>query len=134
MAVKPWLGAIRAPKQPPLIDPSLPLIDMNLSYVFGYTSNFNMNSSSNNSKHIANNLYYADDGSIVYPAASLGINLLKPKSLLPGPNNQVNGSGMLNHAGSSFHSKNSMVVANLQQSFFTGHDDDILCLTLSHDR
>ena len=36
--VKPWLGAVKTPKNPPPINPGVPAIDVELSWIHGYTS------------------------------------------------------------------------------------------------
>jgi WD40 repeat protein len=68
LAVKPWLGAIRAPPYPPSIDKSAPNISCGIKWIFGYTSYVSIQ----NNK-VANNLAYNSDGGIVYPAASLAV-------------------------------------------------------------
>jgi microtubule-associated protein-like 6 len=100
-AVKRWLGAIRTPKNPPVINHNEPAIETKLEWIHGYTSGMVCN------VHQGSNLYYAADGQIVYPAASLGIRLVRTNS------------------GNS---------ADWDQEFFDGHDDDILCLCISNDR
>ena len=37
-AIKPWLGAIRAPKNPPPISSQAPAVHLDLQWVHGYTS------------------------------------------------------------------------------------------------
>ena len=98
-AVKPWLGAIRAPSNPPHIDHSEPAVDASLSWVHGYTAGNRCNT------RMSANLFYSADGEPIYPAASLGVRL----------NRNTNGS-------------------SFKQVYFMGHDDDILCLTVSLDR
>lgn len=102
-AVKPWLGAIRAPKNPPVISSLAPAAQLSLSWVHGYTSG---TAGANNSR-ISNNLFYNLEGNVVYPAAALAIELNRTRS---GPNGTMN------------------------QSYFQGHDDDVLCLAISKDR
>ena len=36
--VKPWLGAIKAPKVPPPLNPGVPAVTLDLKWVHGYTS------------------------------------------------------------------------------------------------
>jgi microtubule-associated protein-like 6 len=65
MAVKPWLGAIRAPSgwvKPPRNQNKPPGINLELEWVHGYRG-----------KDCRNNVRYLPDGRIVYHAAGLGI-------------------------------------------------------------
>lgn len=98
-AVKPWLGAIRAPTAAPPINSAVPAVKMTLSWIHGYTAGNRCN------VHMSSNLFYAADGQPVYPAASRGVRL----------NRNTNGGPY-------------------EQTFFEGHDDDILCLAVSADR
>ncbi len=98
-AVKPWLGTIRTPKNAPVIDSSAPAVKVTLDWVHGYTSGICCNT------RISQNLYYAYDGNIVFPAAALGVKFIKS-----------------DQSGKS------------QQNFFRGHTDDVLCLAISADR
>lgn len=65
MAIKPWLGAIKAPSDyiSSNYDHKKPNIDVELEYVYGYRA-----------KDCRNNLFYKN-GSLYYFAAALGINL-----------------------------------------------------------
>jgi hypothetical protein len=36
--VKPWLGAVKTPKNPPPINPGVPAVTMDLKWVHGYAS------------------------------------------------------------------------------------------------
>lgn len=63
-------------------------------------------SAGSDNSRISSNLHYNIDNNIVYPAAALGICL----------NHDSSGSG------------------NSTQTYFTGHDDDVLCLAISPDR
>lgn len=36
--VKPWLGAVKTPKNPPPINPGVPAVDVELKWIHGYTS------------------------------------------------------------------------------------------------
>jgi microtubule-associated protein-like 6 len=98
-AVKPWLGAVRAPTHAPSVNREAPAVNMTLSWVHGYTAGKVCN------VRMSNNLFYAVDGEPVYPAAACGVRL----------NRNTNGGAH-------------------EQKFFTGHDDDILCLAVSMDR
>eukprot|EP00595_Chromulina_sp_UTEXLB2642_P001802 CAMPEP_0196761886 /NCGR_PEP_ID=MMETSP1095-20130614/1198_1 /TAXON_ID=96789 ORGANISM="Chromulina nebulosa, Strain UTEXLB2642" /NCGR_SAMPLE_ID=MMETSP1095 /ASSEMBLY_ACC=CAM_ASM_000446 /LENGTH=2526 /DNA_ID=CAMNT_0042111955 /DNA_START=12 /DNA_END=7592 /DNA_ORIENTATION=- len=103
-AIKPWLGAIKPPKFPPPINKSAPLIKLNLEWVYGYCSSAVAGSGGNKLK-VSNNLFYNTNGQLVYPAASLGII----------------------QESMSIHGKRSQI-------YFQGHDDDVLCLSVSHNR
>ena len=98
-AVKPWLGAVRTPKVAPVIDSSEPAVSVKLEWVHGYTSGSSCNT------RISKNLWYASDGNPVYPAAALGVKLIKD-----------------DQGGQK------------RQMFFRGHNDDVLCLAVSADR
>ncbi len=98
-AVKPWLGAVRTPKIAPPIDNSNPAISMNLQWVHGYTCGSTCNT------RVSKNLWYASDGNPVYPAAALGVKLIK---------SQTGGSP--------------------SQQFYRGHNDDILCMAVDPER
>ncbi|OMJ95047.1 hypothetical protein SteCoe_1580 [Stentor coeruleus] len=67
MAVKPWLGAIKAPTNPPSILNSPPSINLELEYVYGYRV-FDSRQ----------NLFYTSDPNrVVYMTAALGVVLDK---------------------------------------------------------
>lgn len=104
-AVKPWLGAIRPPAAPPTLSALAPTSSLELAYVHGYTS-----ANSGDGYRVSSNLFYNAEGDIVYPAASLGVKLQLGKN---------SSSGM---------------VTERSQSYFTGHDDDVLSLNISGDR
>jgi hypothetical protein len=72
--VKPWLGAVKAPKNAPSINPSTPGVNMKLSWVHGYTSGM-AGVKGGQGNRVSNNLYYNSDGDVLYPAAALGIKL-----------------------------------------------------------
>lgn len=96
--VKPWLGAVRAPKNPPPVSAAAPAVDLSLQWVYGYSSSV---------AYSRPNLFYSGDGDIVYPAAALAVSLQR--------------SGHPSQA-------------DWKQSYLRGHDDDVLCLTISADR
>lgn len=104
-AVKPWLGAIRVPSNPPTLSALAPSVALELAYVHGYTS-----ANSGDGYRVSSNLFYNLEGNIIYPAASLGVKLDVLK-------NSSSGS-----------------ITERQQTYFTGHDDDVLCLNISGDR
>jgi microtubule-associated protein-like 6 len=107
--VKPWLGAIKTPKNPPFVSIEAPAATLNLSWIYGYTSGA---AGASNSR-ISNNLYYNTDNDIIYPAAALGVKLSKEMNL------------------SDLNNKNAF---SLKQNYYSGHNDDILCLAMSSDR
>lgn len=104
-AVKPWLGAIRPPANPPTLSALAPTSSLELSYVHGYTS-----ANSGDGYRVSSNLFYNTDGSIVFPAASLGVKLEVTKN------------------------SSSGTITDRSQTYFRGHDDDVLCLNISADR
>lgn len=107
-AVKPWLGAVRAPKCPPPTSNQAPAVDIALQWVHGF--------STSTSSH-RNNLCYNAEDQLLFPAAALGILLQRPTST---------GSANAVHESSN--------KATWQQKYLSGHDDDILCVTMSKDR
>lgn len=107
--IKPWLGAIKTPKNPPFVSMEVPAATLNLSWIYGYTSGAVGASNS----RISNNLYYNTDNDIIYPAAALGVKLSKERNL------------------SDLNNKNAF---SLKQMYYKGHNDDILCLAISADR
>ena len=62
MAVKPWIGAMHEPTNPPAYNPKKPAINMELEWVYGYRA-----------QDARNNLRYNDAGEIVYTSAAVGI-------------------------------------------------------------
>lgn len=62
MAVKPWIGAIKAPTAPPPEDPSAPKLKLELEWAYGYRA-----------QDTRNNLRYNDAGEIVYHTAAVGV-------------------------------------------------------------
>ena len=107
-SVRPWLGAMRIPPNPPPINPAAPAISVSLGWVHGYTSGFAGGASN---IRVSNNLFYnneTDHSSIIFPAASIGIKM------------QCDGSD-----GPNKYNK---------QIYFHGHNDDILCLAISPNR
>jgi microtubule-associated protein-like 6 len=70
-SVRPWLGAMRIPANPPPINPTAPPIAATLSWVHGYTSGFAGGASN---LRVSNNLFYnneTDHSSVIFPAASI---------------------------------------------------------------
>jgi WD40 repeat protein/Ca2+-binding EF-hand superfamily protein len=61
-AVKPWVGSIVEPDQPPPHDVLKPDCEALLEHVYGY-----------NSQSSRNNLFYTSNTEIVYPAATVGV-------------------------------------------------------------
>jgi microtubule-associated protein-like 6 len=66
LAVKPWVGAVVAPSDPPATDKSQPDVQYTLEYAYGYRS-----------ADTKMNLYYNPKGNLVYMTACLGIILDK---------------------------------------------------------
>ncbi|OQS03517.1 microtubule-associated protein, partial [Thraustotheca clavata] len=62
LAVKPWIGAICAPSNPPKENTREPDLKMRLEWVYGYQSDL-----------AHNNIRYNSEGHIVYHAAAVGI-------------------------------------------------------------
>ncbi len=107
-SVRPWLGAMRIPTNPPPINPAAPAISVSLGWVHGYTSGFAGGASN---VRVSNNLFYNNEtsqSSIIFPAAAIGIKM------------QCDGSD-----GPNTYNK---------QTYFHGHNDDILCLAISPNR
>lgn len=114
-AVKPWLGAIRAPKVPPPINPSAPNAVLELQWVHGYTS---ASAGARNTK-ISNNLFYNANNCPIYPAAALAVQLQTGNS---DPSSSRRGEDK------------TEAKAQYKQMYCMGHDDDVLCLAISKDR
>jgi len=66
LAVKPWVGSVVAPSDPPPVDKSQPDIQYELEYVYGYRS-----------ADAKQNLHYNPEGNLVYMTACMGIILDK---------------------------------------------------------
>lgn len=105
-AVKPWVGAVRPPKNPPPINAKPPAVEIDLQYVHGICCSLS---------NCRPNLFYNLDNQLVFPAAALGVLLERPQ------NAEKSGADNENRQ-------------NWKQHFFRGHDDDVLCLTMSKDR
>lgn len=71
--VKPWLGAVRTPKNPPPVNPAAPAVSVKLKWVHGYTSG----TAGSNKSRVSNNLFYSGNCNPVFPAAALGICMTK---------------------------------------------------------
>jgi len=125
--VKPWKGAIRAPKNPPPISVLPPNSQLELEWVHGYTS------SSTGKYKISHNLFYNSIGTIIYPAASLGVMLYKDgnnnnnSSSSSSSNGNNNGKNTIKimgkSSGSIINSK-----ATLRQSYLRGRYLPVLYL------
>ena len=61
-AVKPWIGAVVAPSNPPQLSSAAPESNLELEWVYGYRA-----------QDARNNLRYTGAGNIVYSAASVGV-------------------------------------------------------------
>ena len=67
MAVKPWIGALKAPSNPPQLQNSAPVINLELEYVYGYRI-----------ADTRQNLFYTSDSNkVVYMIAAIGVILDK---------------------------------------------------------
>ena len=62
VAVKPWVGSVVPPSNPPADDPSAPEEGLELQWVHGYRA-----------QESRNNVRYTATGEIVYPAGTLGV-------------------------------------------------------------
>ena len=122
--VKPWLGAIRAPKNPPAVSAQAPNAQLDLQWVHGYTS---ASAGAKNTK-ISSNLYYNTERCPVYPAAALGVLLNR------GGGSGGGHGGDKGRSGGGSNKDDIPSKSHMKQSYFVGHDDDILCLAISKDR
>lgn len=62
MAVKPWIGSIVEPTDPPAVNKDEPDVDYALSWVFGYRA-----------EDSRQNLFLNNSGQAVYMTAALGV-------------------------------------------------------------
>lgn len=108
-----WLGAIKAPKNPPPINPQAPAANLDLQWIHGYTSA----SAGEGNVKISNNLFYNLQRDIIYPAAAMAVQL----KLSVDGDQKTNSFDKIDKSG-------------MTQNFFRGHTDDILCLAISSDR
>lgn len=126
--MKPWKGAIRAPKNPPPISVLPPNSQLELEWVHGYTS------SSTGKYKISHNLFYNSIGTIIYPAASLGVMLFKDgninSSSSNGGNGNSNGKNSVKIMGKSSSSSIINSKATLRQSYLRGRYLPVLYLYL----
>ena len=67
---------------------------------------------------VSNNLYYNIEGDIVYPAAALGVKLQPSRS----------------STHTQMKSNDSSSTSTPTQTYFKGHNDDIMCLAISNCR
>jgi microtubule-associated protein-like 6 len=98
-AVKPWVGQIAAPSQPPASTPLVPEVGVELEWIFGYRS-----------QDCRDNVRFSASGDIIYHAAAVGIALTDEST----PEDEGDDSLRKNNP--------------YKQRFFMEHDDDILCL------
>ena len=68
MAVLPWKGAIKEPTNHPVPNPSMPNVEYEMDFVYGYKS-----------EEARQNLFYNHRGKPVYMTAALGI-IFDPKT------------------------------------------------------
>merc|ERR1712166_981810 len=116
MAVKPWVGAIKAPTNPPPPVPNIvPETDLELRWVNGFNG-----FSSRNAVH------YDEQGRLHYPAATLNVRtgikkdqVKQPKFNKPKPQDHVNCG---RYSSSQY-----------CQDYNEDHRDDVLCLAISKD-
>jgi len=105
MAVKPWLGAIKAPTAEAMKafgyveDGKPPRVSLELEWIYGYRCH-----------DARNNLHYNAQGDAVYHTAAVGV-VLKRKA----EEAAAFGGG----------------APRFEQAYHTGHTDDVLCLALS---
>jgi microtubule-associated protein-like 6 len=62
MAVKPWIGCICDPTDPPSVDKSTPDVNYKLNYAYGYRC-----------EDSRQNLFFNKDGNLVYMTAAIGV-------------------------------------------------------------
>jgi hypothetical protein len=96
-----YIGAVKTPKNPPPINPSKPSGVLDIHWVHGYTSG-STGGRGGQAVKVSNNLFYNLEGDAIYPAAALGIKL-----------------------------KTAASSSSSSQTYFRGHNDDIVCLTMS---
>ena len=105
MAVKPWLGAIKAPSHPGKPVPNIqPETDLELRWIHGFNSL--------RSKNVVH--YVAKDagGGIVYPAATLGVRL------------------RLKEKGGGKETGDPSILKDYEQKYNEDHKDDIVCMAV----
>jgi microtubule-associated protein-like 6 len=112
-AVKPWIGAVKPPKNPPPYSDKAPAVECKLSWIQGYSSSLSS---------CRPNLFYNLNGQLVYPAAALAVLLDRGASTQAVATAAAAASGL------------EIDRRQWQQIYFEGHDDDVTCLTMSRDR
>ena len=135
--VKPWLGAVKTPKNPPPINPATPAAELSLQWVHGYASG----TVCGGKVRVSNNLFYNANGDVLFPAAALGV---KFKPSAGGALHLPSGYTLSHRLVSFFRSHHLFVLLFLcllcssffaevlaSQKYFTGHDDDVMCLVVS---
>ena len=106
MAVKPWIGAIVDPTDPPAVNKDEPDVDYALTWVWGYRA-----------EDSRQNLFLNNSGQAVYMTAALGVIL-------------DNGSKTQKFFGGGKVDNKGKTVANDQNH----HTNDITALSISNDR
>lgn len=108
-AVKPWLGAIKEPKNHPKPNKKSPDQEFAIDWVYGYRS-----------EEARQNCQFNAQGQAVYPAAALGVvfDYMKSKqSYFGGGKTSLGGRKQKDNSNDK-----------------GGHSDDVTALCLSHDR
>ena len=107
MAIKPWMGAIKEPKEHNPVNPEKPDHRFEIDFVYGYKS-----------EEVRQNLFYNSKRRPVYMTAALGI------IFDPGNRKQLFfGGGETNY-----------LVRKQTDVETEGHTDDIMCLTMNNTR
>ncbi|CAM9091761.1 unnamed protein product [Phaeothamnion confervicola] len=119
MAVKPWIGAVKAPSNPQPERPGPPALRLALEHVHGVRA----------SGDTRGNVWYtAVTAEIVFCAAALGVIMtIDANGGGDGDNGGNDGGGQADLGGGGG-------PPAVRQRFHTGHDDDVTCLTVSADR
>ena len=116
MAVKPWVGAIKAPTNPPPPVPNIvPETDLELRWVNGFNG-----FSSRNAVH------YDEQGRLHYPAATLNVRTGIKKDQVNNP--KFNKPKPQDHVNCGRYSSSQYC-----QDYNEDHRDDVLCLAISKD-
>jgi microtubule-associated protein-like 6 len=105
MAVKPWLGAIKPPSNPPPLQNSAPSVAFDLEYVYGYRV-FDSRQ----------NLFYTSNpGNVVYMVAALGVVLNKDQN-----RQRFFGAGLLSQAKGHSDDITALAIAPDRDTVATG--------------
>ena len=119
MAVKPWIGAIKAPTNPPPPVPNIsPETDLELKWVNGF-----------NAFSTRNAVHYDSEGALHYSAATLNVRTALGEEEKPLP--QVPGIPTKGENKDDVHIKYSP--KQYCQTYNEDHRDDVLCVAMSED-